>query len=50
MGRKRLPETKKKININLSITKEIVDQLKEKEVNISAIVEEYLLGYLKMKS
>lgn len=47
MGRNRLPEELKKTDLKLSITREIVDQLKEKEVNISGIVENYLREYLK---
>jgi hypothetical protein len=47
MGRHRLPEEKKKVDVHLTITKEVVDKLKEKEVNISQIVEEMLLDYLK---
>lgn len=48
MGRHRLPEEKKKIKLNLSIRKELVDQLKDKEeFNISQFVEEKLEEYLK---
>jgi hypothetical protein len=48
MGRHRLPEDKKKVNLHLTITKKLVDQVKEKEdFNISQFVEEKLEEYLK---
>lgn len=48
MGRYRLPDEKKKIKLNLSIRKELVDQLKDREdFNISQFVEEKLEEYLK---
>jgi hypothetical protein len=48
MGRHRLPEEKKKITLHLSIRKELVDQVKDKEdFNISKFVEEKLEEYLK---
>jgi post-segregation antitoxin (ccd killing protein) len=48
MGRHRLPEEKKKITLHLTITKEVVDQLKEREVNISQLVEDFKNIYKKM--
>lgn len=47
MGRRRLPEDKKKVNLHLSISKELVDQLKENDINISKVAEELLQEYLK---
>lgn len=47
MGRKRLPENKKKSPLKLSIKKEIIDDLKRKDINISEIVQEFLQNYIK---
>lgn len=47
MGRHRLPEEKKKVRVNLVITKEILDQAKENDLNVSKICEEALIEQLK---
>jgi post-segregation antitoxin (ccd killing protein) len=49
MGRHRLPEEKKKGNVKLTITKEILDQAKELNLNISKIAEDALIKHLKEK-
>jgi len=47
MGRKRLPPEEKKVNIKLSVSKELVDILKQNNVNISQLFEELVRNYLK---
>ena len=46
MGRKRLDENEKRIPIKLSIKKKYVDELKQREVNISQLFEEYVKKFL----
>jgi hypothetical protein len=47
MGRKRLDEKEKKVDIKLKIKKKYVDILKEKKVNVSQLFEEFVKSYLK---
>lgn len=47
MGRKRMNEDDKKIPIKLSISKKFVDELKQQNVNISHLFEEFVKTYLK---
>jgi post-segregation antitoxin (ccd killing protein) len=46
MGRKRLPEEQKKVNIKLTVKTDFVKILKEKDVNISKLFEEFVKNYL----
>jgi|GEM_PF-4133562 len=46
MGRKRLNENDKRIPIKLSIKKEYIDELKQREINISQLFEEFVKKYL----
>jgi post-segregation antitoxin (ccd killing protein) len=46
MGRKRLPEEQKKVNIKLTVKTDFVKMLKEKDVNISKLFEEFVKNYL----
>ncbi|MFH5781826.1 type II toxin-antitoxin system CcdA family antitoxin [Heyndrickxia oleronia] len=48
MGRHRLDENEKKVNITLSIKKKYVDELRKRKVNISALVEEFIKKFLRM--
>ncbi len=47
MGRKRLPEDEKKIALKLTIKKKYLDELKQREVNISQLFENFVIDYLK---
>lgn len=47
MGRKRLPESDKKIPLRLSISKKYVDELKKLDINISQLFEQFVKEYLK---
>lgn len=47
MGRKRMNEDDKKIPIKLSISKKLIDELKQNNVNISQLFEQYVKTYLK---
>jgi post-segregation antitoxin (ccd killing protein) len=47
MGRKRLPEEERKLNIKLTVKSEFVKILKAQNVNISALFEEFVKNYLK---
>jgi len=47
MGRKRLDENEKRISLKLSIKKKYIDELKQKEVNISQLFEEFVKNYLR---
>ena len=47
MGRKRLPEDEKKLNIKLTVKSDFIKILKEKNVNISQLFEEFVKNYLK---
>lgn len=46
MGRKRVPEQEKRIAVKLSIKKKYLDELKTKDINISALFEEFVKKYL----
>ena len=46
MGRKRLSEDEKKIPLKLSIQKKLVDELKERDINISQLFEEFVKKHL----
>lgn len=47
MGRKRLPEEEKRIDLKLSIKKKYVDELREQNINISQLFEQFVKTYLK---
>jgi post-segregation antitoxin (ccd killing protein) len=47
MGRKRIESNEKRISLKLSIKKKYVDELKEKEINISQLFEQFVKDYLK---
>lgn len=47
MGRKRLDESEKKISVNLSVKKKYLDALRERNVNISQLFEEFVIKFLK---
>jgi post-segregation antitoxin (ccd killing protein) len=47
MGRKRIESDEKRISLKLSIKKKYVDELKEKEINISQLFEQFVKDYLK---
>lgn len=46
MGRKRLSEDEKRIAVKLSIKKKYIVELKEKDINISQLFEEYVKKFL----
>jgi post-segregation antitoxin (ccd killing protein) len=47
MGRKRVPEEEKKIDLKLSVKTKYVKELKERNINISQLFEEFVKNYLK---
>lgn len=47
MGRKRLEESEKKVNVKLCIKKEYLDILKDQNINISKLLEEKIEEFLK---
>lgn len=47
MGRQRLPEDEKKIALKLTIKKKYLDELKQRNVNISQLFENFVIDYLK---
>jgi hypothetical protein len=46
MGRKRLDPEEKRIKVTLSIKKKYVDYLRDKNINISKVVEDYVKKFL----
>lgn len=48
MGRRRLNEDEKKVNLNLSIKKKYVDALRKKNINMSQLVENFIKKFLGM--
>lgn len=46
MGRKRVPEDEKRIGLKLSVKKKYVEELKQLNVNISQLFEEFVKNYL----
>jgi hypothetical protein len=46
MGRKRIDSNEKRISLKLSIKKKYVDELKEKNINISQLFEQFVKDYL----
>lgn len=49
MGRKRLDPDKKRIKLTLSVPKNLVDTLKQENINISQLFENLVKDYLKRK-
>jgi post-segregation antitoxin (ccd killing protein) len=49
MGRKRLEEGEKKVDLTLKVKKKYVEQLKEQQINISAVFEVFIEKYLLLK-
>lgn len=47
MGRKRMNPDEKKVDIKLTISKKIIDEIRSKSINVSGLVEELLKNYLK---
>lgn len=47
MGRKRIDENEKKTKISVGIKKKYIDELREKEINISELINELIGKYLK---
>jgi len=47
VGRKRIDENDKKIRVSISIKKALMDELREKNINISQLIEELVKNYLK---
>lgn len=47
MGRKRIDENEKKIPITIGIKKKYVDYLKQRSINISQLINDFLEKYLK---
>ena len=47
MGRKRVEQVDKRIRLTLTVQRKIVEELKEKNVNISRLFEEFAKNYLK---
>lgn len=46
MGRKRIDQNEKKIVVSLSIKKKYIDELKDRGVNVSNLVEDLIKNYL----
>lgn len=49
MGRKRINEEDKKVGFGLSITKKVIDELRELEDYPSAVIESLVVKYLEEK-
>lgn len=47
MGRKRVDPEEKRIRLTITLPKKLVDILKEKDINISRLIEQLLKNYLK---
>jgi hypothetical protein len=49
MGRRRLEEGEKKVDLTLKVKKKYVDELKEHQINISALFDSFIEQYLVLK-
>lgn len=47
MGRRRLPVELKRETLHITLPKYLIDELKEKNINISKLVEELLIADLR---
>jgi hypothetical protein len=47
MGRNKIGNTEKKIKISISISPEVVDNLKNKCINISSLINKLLKEYIE---
>ena len=47
MGRKRVDPKEKRIGLKLSVKRKYVDELKERNINISQLFEQFVEEYLK---
>lgn len=48
MGRKRIDEKEKKIPVTIGIKKKYLDILKDRNINISELINKFLEKYLNM--
>jgi post-segregation antitoxin (ccd killing protein) len=49
MGRKRLPPELKRATLHITLPKQLIDKLKEKNINISHLIEIIISDYLELE-
>lgn len=50
MGRKRLPEHRKRKTLHITLPKQMIEELRKKDINISQFIQKLVENYQKSKN